>query len=167
MELMTHRLVTYTCGGQKSDGQTPKLPRIPSNAPSSPYPPVWTTSSHHQKLPKSPFFLFLHRKSWPPGGWLKKRQHHFLSGYMLITYTCGGQKSNGCAYIRVFFRRFWKKLKRKKTHNSRKKLNNSAEKLKDLTKFTERRKKLKYFCCKNTFYQKSITFSYKKLCCLQ
>ena len=55
-----------------------------------------------------------------------------------------------------------KKLKNKKTHNSRKKLNNSAEKLKDLTKFTERRKKLKYFCCKNTFYQKSIAFSYKK-----
>ena len=34
---------------------------------------------------------------------------------------------------------FKKKLKGKKTHNSRKKLN-------DLTKFTERRKKLKYFC---------------------
>ena len=64
-------------------------------------------------------------------------------------------------------RHFEKKLKGKKTHNSRKKLNNSAEKLKDLTKFTERRKKLKYFCCKNTFYQKSIAFSYKKLCCLQ
>ena len=60
-----------------------------------------------------------------------------------------------------------KKRKRKKTHNSRKKLNNSSEKLKDLTKFTERRKKLKYFCCKNTFYQKSIAFSYKKLFCLQ
>jgi len=40
---------------------------------------------------------------------------------------------------------------RKKLNNSRKKLNNSAEKLKDLTKFTERRKKLKYFCCKNDF----------------
>ena len=50
----------------------------------------------------------------------------------------------------------------KKTHNSRKKLNNSAEKLKDLTKFAERRKKLKYFCCKNTFYQKSVAFSYNK-----
>ena len=55
-----------------------------------------------------------------------------------------------------------KKTQEQKTHNSRKKLNNSAEKLKDLTKFTERRKKLKYFCCKNTFYQKSIAFSYKK-----
>jgi len=38
----------------------------------------------------------------------------------------------------------------------------TQQKLKDLTKFTERRKKLKYFCCKNTFYQKSIAFSYKK-----
>ena len=56
-----------------------------------------------------------------------------------------------------------KKTQGQKTHNSRKKLNNSAEKLKDLTKFTERRKKLKYFCCKkyllpeihSTFIQKT------------
>ena len=40
-----------------------------------------------------------------------------------------------------------KNSRAKKTHNFRKKLNNSAEKLKDLTKFTQKRKKLKYFCC--------------------
>ena len=52
--------------------------------------------------------------------------------------------------------RHFEKTQEQKTHNSRKKLNNSAEKLKSLTKFTEKKKKLKYFCCKNTFYQKSI-----------
>ena len=46
-----------------------------------------------------------------------------------------------------------KKTQGQKTHNSRKKLNNSAEKLKDLTKFTERRKKLK----KNSAAKKPFT----------
>ena len=62
--------------------------------------------------------------------------------------------------------RILKKLKNKKTHNSRKKLNNSAEKLKDLTKFTERRKKLRYFCCKNTLPEIHSIFILKKLSCL-
>ena len=51
---------------------------------------------------------------------------------------------------------------KKKLITQGKKLNKSAEKLKDLKKFKERRKKLKCFCCKNTFYQKSIACSYKK-----
>ena len=45
-----------------------------------------------------------------------------------------------------------KKLKSRKTKNSRKKLNTCSENFKDSKKFTKRRKKLKYFCFKNIFY---------------